>query len=169
MGTCQCAYLEVDVFQSPHDDAVQWLLRQLQAGVLLQALDVHEGAHQLGIQQRLVGQPLNVLGRVRVNVLERASELVIEPLDKGNNASWDAEDLARCDGRQLLVVLPLLGVFNDNNLVAVLEDLEQLAKLLVGPGTVSRQLVAVRATLTASIGPGACGSQCRLSGQSAWK
>lgn len=67
-------------------------------------------------------------------MLERTSELVIEPLNEGNDASWDAEDLAGRDGRQLLVILPLLGVLNDDNLLAVLENLQELSKLLVGPG-----------------------------------
>jgi hypothetical protein len=69
---------------------------------------------------------------VRVNVLEGARELVVEALNKGYDASRDAEDLARLDGRQLLVVLPLLGVLDDDNLAALLEDLEELAELLVG-------------------------------------
>jgi len=69
---------------------------------------------------------------VRVNVLEGTGELVIEPLDKGNDASRDAEDLARCDGRQLLVILPLLGVLDDDNLFAVLKNLQELSELLIG-------------------------------------
>ena len=72
-----------------------------------------------------------------VDVLQRASKFVVKPLNKGNDASWDAEDLARCDSGQLLVVLPLLGVLNDNNLVAVLEDLEELSEFLVRTSIVS--------------------------------
>lgn len=66
-------------------------------------------------------------------MLKGTSELVIESLNEGNDASWDTEDLARCDGRQLLIILPLLGILDDNNLLAVLENLQQLAKFLVGP------------------------------------
>jgi hypothetical protein len=70
---------------------------------------------------------------VRVDVLEGASELVIEALNEGYDASRNAEDLTGLDVGKLLVVLPLLGVLDDNDLVAVLEDLEELAELLVGP------------------------------------
>jgi hypothetical protein len=122
------------VFQSPHDDAVQRVLWQLEARVLLQALNVDQGTHELGVQQGLVGQPLDVLGCVGVDVLQRAGELVVEPLDKGHDAAGDAEDLAFANRGQLVVVLPLLGVLDDDNLVVVLEDLEQLAVLLVRAG-----------------------------------
>ena len=70
---------------------------------------------------------------MRVDVLEGASKLVVEALNEGYDASGDAEDLTGLDIGQLLVVLPLLGVLDDDNLVAVLEDLEELAELLVGP------------------------------------
>jgi hypothetical protein len=110
-------------------------LRQLQACVLLQALDVDQGTHKLGVQQSLIGQSLDVLGGVRVNMLQRAGKLVIESLDERDNAAGNAEDLARTDRGQLLVVLPFLGVLNDNNLRGVLENLEKLAKLLVRTGT----------------------------------
>lgn len=123
------------MLQAAHDDAVQRLLGQLKALDLLEVLDVDQSADKLGVQGALVGQALNVLGRVGVDVLERAGELVIEPLDKGDDAAGNAEDLAGGDGGDLLVVLPLLGVLDDNNLVAGLEDLEQLAKLLVGAVT----------------------------------
>jgi len=125
-------YLEVDVLESPHYDAVQRVLWQLQAGVLLQALDVDEGAHELGVQQGLVRQSLDVLGCVGVDVLQRARELVVEALHKRDDAAGDAENLALGDGRQLLVILPLLGVLNDNDLLGVLQDLEQFAEFLVG-------------------------------------
>ena len=120
------------MLQAAHDNAVHRVLGQLEALVGLKALDVDQGAHKLGVQGALVGQTLDVLGRVGIDVLERAGELVIEPLHEGHNAAGNAEDLARVDGGELLIVLPLLGVLNNNNLVAVLEDLEKLAKLLVG-------------------------------------
>jgi hypothetical protein len=126
------------VLQAPHDDAVQRLLGQLEASILLQALDVDQGAHELGVQQGLVRQALDVLGRVWVDVLQRARELVVQAFNVRNDAAGDAEDLAGCDGRELVVVLPLLGVLDDDDLGRVLEDLQQLAELLVGAGCVSR-------------------------------
>jgi hypothetical protein len=71
---------------------------------------------------------------VRVNVLQRAGELVVEPLDEGYNAAGNAEDVAIANRWQLVVVLPFLGVLDDNNLVGVLENLEELAELLVRTG-----------------------------------
>jgi hypothetical protein len=69
---------------------------------------------------------------VGVNVLQRAGELVVEPLYKGHNAARDAEDLALLNRGQPVIVLPLFGILNHDNLVGVLKDLEELAKLLVG-------------------------------------
>jgi hypothetical protein len=122
------------MLQSSHDDTVERVLWQLEAGVLLQALDVDEGTHKLSVQQSLVGQPLNVLGSMGIDVLQRARQLVIEPLDERYHAAGDAEDLARVDWGQLVVVLPLFGVLDDDNLLCVLEDLQKLAEFLVGPG-----------------------------------
>jgi hypothetical protein len=101
------------VFQAAHNDAVQRLLGQLKALDVLEVLDVDEGAHKLCVQ----------------------GTLVIEPLGEGHDAAGNAEDLARSDGGRLLVVLPLLGVLNDNDLIAALEDLQKLAELLVGAVT----------------------------------
>jgi hypothetical protein len=122
------------VFQSPHDDAVQRVLWQLEARVLLQALNVDQGTHELGVQQGLVGQPLDVFGCVGVDMLQRAGELVVEPLDERHHAAGDAEDLAFANRRKLVVVLPLLGILDDDNLVVVLEDLKELAVFLVRTG-----------------------------------
>lgn len=68
-----------------------------------------------------------------VDMLKRASKLVIEPFYKGHDAAGDAEDFARCDGREFLVILPLLGVLDNNNLLTGLENLKKFAELLVGP------------------------------------
>jgi hypothetical protein len=86
------SYLEVDVFQPPHDNTVQRILWQLEAGVLLQALNVDQGTHKLGVQQGLVCQSLDVLGCVGVDVLQRTCKLIIEPLNERHNAAGDAED-----------------------------------------------------------------------------
>jgi hypothetical protein len=110
-------------------------LRQLETCVLLQALNVDQGTHKLSVQQRLVGQSLDVLSSVRVDVLQRAGKLVVEPLHERYDAARNAEDLASTDRGQLVVVLPLFGVLNDNNLRGVLENLEKLAKLLVRTGS----------------------------------
>lgn len=126
------AYLEVDVLQSAHDHAVGRVLRNLQALPLLQAVDVDRCAHKLGVQRTLVGEALDVLGCMGVDVLQGASKLVVEPLHERDNAAGDLEELALLDDGGLLVVLPLLSALDNNNLLAVLEDLEKLAKLLVG-------------------------------------
>jgi hypothetical protein len=91
------SYLEVDVFQPPHNDTVQRVLWQFQACILLEALNVDESTHKLSVQQGLVGQSLDVLGCVGVNVLQRAGKLVVKPLDKGHNAARNAEDGALLD------------------------------------------------------------------------
>lgn len=121
------------MLQPTHDHAISRILWDLKALFLLQALDVDQCAHKLSVQRALVCKALNVLGCVRVDMLERAGELIIEPLDERHNAAGDLEKLTLLDGRCLLIVLPLLSALDDNDFVAVLEDLEKLAKLLVGP------------------------------------
>lgn len=123
------------MLQSPHNDAVEDVLVEVQGGVLLQLLGVQQRAHERDVERRLVGQALDVLGRVGVDVLQRARELVVQALDEGGDAAGDAEDLARRDGRQLLVVLPVLGVLDHNNVLVVLENLQQLREVLLCPAT----------------------------------
>lgn len=153
------AYLEVDVLQPAHDDAVGSILRDLEALPLLEALNVDRCAHKLSVQRTLICEALDVLGCMRVDVLKRAGELVIEPLDKGNHAARNLEDLPILDGGRLLVILPLLGALNDDDLVAGLEDLQKLAKFLIGPSKCQQMnaFSCMLAELTASTAPGACG------------
>lgn len=133
MRDVSCAYLEVDVLQPAHDHAVGRLLWDLETFLLLQALDVDHGAHKLSVQGTLICETLDVFGCVRINVLEGTSELIVEPLDERHNAAGDLEDLALLNDGCLLIVLPFLSVLDDNNLLAVLECLKQLAELLVSP------------------------------------
>jgi hypothetical protein len=112
------------MFQSSHDNTVQGLLWQLQAGVLLQALDVDQRTHKLGVQQCLVRQSLDILGSVRVDVLQRAGKLVVEPLYERHDTAGNAEDGASLDRGQLVIVLPLLGVLDDDDLLGVLKNLQ---------------------------------------------
>jgi hypothetical protein len=123
------------MLQPAHDHAVGGVLWDLDILPCLQALDVDHCAHKLSVQGALVCEALNVLGCVGIDMLERASELVVEPLNKRDNAAGNLEDLALLDGGCLLVVLPLLSVLDNNNLLAVLERLEQLAELLFSPGS----------------------------------
>jgi hypothetical protein len=75
-------YLEVDVLQPAHDNAVERVLWEFQLSVGLQALYVDESTDKLGVKESLVGQTLDVLSSVRVDVLEGASELIVEPLNE---------------------------------------------------------------------------------------
>lgn len=65
-------------------------------------------------------------------MLEGSSEFIVEPLDEGDDAAGDAEDLARGDGGEFLVIIPLLGVFDDYDLLGVFEQFEELLELLGG-------------------------------------
>jgi hypothetical protein len=71
---------------------------------------------------------------VGVDLLKRAGELVIEPLNERDNAAGNLENLALLDNGRLLIVLPLLSTLDNNDFLALLEDLKELAKLLVGAG-----------------------------------
>lgn len=77
-----------------------------------------------------------------IDLLERASKLVIKPLDERHNAARNLEDLALLDDGRLLIVLPLFGALYNDNLVALLENLEKFAELLIGTREMS-----VKATL----------------------
>ena len=114
------------MLQPPHDDTVQRLLAQFQGTVLLEALRVHQSADKSNVEGGFISQTLDILGGVRIDVLERAGELIIEPLGKGHDAAGDLEDLARGNGWQLLIILPFLGILDNDNVTGVLEDLKQL-------------------------------------------
>lgn len=68
---------------------------------------------------------------MRINVLERPSELVIEPLHKRHNTTRNLEDLSRSDGGLLIVIFPLFSTLNDDNLFGSLERLQKLVELLL--------------------------------------
>lgn len=126
------AYLEVNVLQPAHDDTVGRVLRKFNALPLLQALNVDHSAHELSVQGALVCKALNILGGVRVDLLERAGQFIIEPLNERDDAAGNLEELTLLDNRCLLIVLPFFSTLNDNNLLALLENLEELAELGVG-------------------------------------
>ena len=130
------AYLEVDVLQPAHDDAIERLLGHAQGAVvlLLELLDVYQRANKRSVQGALVGQAVDVLGRMRVDVLERTGQLVVEPLDERNDAARDLEDLALGDGGLLVIVFPLLGTLDHDNLLGALERLQELVELLLCAG-----------------------------------
>jgi hypothetical protein len=54
---------------------------------------------------------------VGIDVLKRPRELIVEPLDKGHCAAGDLEDFALGNGRWLVVVLPLLGALDNDNIL----------------------------------------------------
>jgi hypothetical protein len=122
------------VLQPPHNHSVQRLLWQLQSSILLETLDIHQGADQRGVQRSLIGKPIDVLGCVGIDVLEGPSELIVEPLNKRHSAAGNLEDLSLSNGRRLFVVLPLFRVFHNNNVFCALEGVEKLDKLLLCAG-----------------------------------
>jgi hypothetical protein len=126
------SYLEVDVLQPTHHNPVQDFLVEVELGALLQGLRIHQCPDQSCVEGSLVCQAVHILGGVGIDVLERTSELVVEPLNEGGNASGDPEDLFRGDGRQLLIVFPLLGVLDDNNVLVGLQNLEKLGEIALG-------------------------------------
>jgi hypothetical protein len=64
-------------------------------------------------------------------VLERPCELIVEPLDERHCAAGDLEDFALGNGRWLVVVLPLFGALDNDNVFCALERVEQLDELLL--------------------------------------
>lgn len=131
------------MLQSAHNNAVGRLLRNLESLPLLQAFNVDHRAHELGIQGALIGETLDVFSCVRIDVLKRAGKLIVEPLNERDNAAGNLEKLAVFNDGRLLIVFPLLSILDNNNLLAVLEDLEKLAEFLVGPG----KIVSKRASM----------------------
>lgn len=162
------AYLEVDVFQAAYDYSVSWLLWEVETFPLLQALNVDHRAYKLSVQRTLVRKALDIFSRVGVDVLKRAGKLIVKPLNEGDNAAGNLEELTFLNGRCLLVILPLLSVLDNDNLFAVLENLQKLAELLVGPGISSAgcPFLPYKAKLTASTAPGACGWRYQMSDRS---
>ena len=120
------------MFQAADDNAVDVFRTKLELSGGLAALGVDLGTHKVGVESALVSQPLDVLRSVRVDVLEHAGKLIIETLDEGRNAARNLEDLARGDGGELLVILPLLSALGDHNLLVVLEDFQETGDLLLG-------------------------------------
>jgi hypothetical protein len=72
---------------------------------------------------------------VGVDVLKRPGELVIKPLHERHDTARDLEDLPLRDGGLFVVVFPLLGTLDNDDLLGAFERLQELVKLLLCTGT----------------------------------
>lgn len=121
------------MFQSAHNNSVHAILRSFQGVVLSDVLIVEEAAEDDVVEGTLILQPLDVLGGVGVDALERANELIVKSLNVRDDAAGNLDVLlTSLQSRGLLVIIPLLGVLNDNVVTVLLEDLEEAREFLLG-------------------------------------
>lgn len=120
------------MLESAHDDSVVVILWSVDGLVLGNGLDVDLSADDAVVEGALIGKSLDVLSGVWVDVLEGTGKLVVESLDKRDNRSWDLHGLALNGNWCLLIILPLLGILNDDVIWVVLEDGQKGLKLLLG-------------------------------------
>ena len=74
------------MIETAHDDTLDVL-------ALVDALEVRLRADEEAVERPLVLKALDVLDRVRVDLAQRAGELVVEALDHAEHAAADAHDL----------------------------------------------------------------------------
>ena len=79
--------LEIHVLESPHDDAIGVFLGGLQFRILGQTFNVDQAFDDIGVESAFICQSLNVLGRVRIDVLQRACKLIVKSFDKRHDAT----------------------------------------------------------------------------------
>lgn len=116
--------------QTPLDDAVQALLGDLEGSILAEVLVVKKTTEDDVVEGALIGQPVDVLGGVGIDGLERAGELVIETLNERDNAAGDLEVLLTLgDGGEMVIIIPLLSALNNNVVLLLLEDLQERGKV----------------------------------------
>ena len=123
--------LEVDVFQSPHDDSVHTVLPRIVLVGLRVALDVDLGAEKVSEQLLLITQTIDVFRSVGVNVLQRPGEFVIQSLDVRNDAARDVDSLARSRRGLSVIVIPFFRTLSNNISTVFLQDSQKSRKLLV--------------------------------------
>ena len=87
----------------------------------------------MSIKRLFVAQPLDILGSVRIDMLQRSRELVIKPLDHGNDAARDFECFTSYRLRWLLIIFPFLGILEDHHVTVALKLLEKSAVFLLSP------------------------------------
>lgn len=69
-----------------------------------------------------------------INVLQRAGELVVEPINNRNDAAGDLEDLSSLGLGGLVLVVPLLRGLDNDKLGAGHEHINENVELLLGAG-----------------------------------
>lgn len=113
-------YLVVEMLQAAQDDSGK---------ALIHVVSLNVGLHtdQDGVKTGLVAHAINVLGRVRVDALERLGELVVKAFHQADNGARNANRLALLRHDILVFVVELLGALaNDIGRVG-LEDLQKAA------------------------------------------
>ena len=117
-------YLEVDVFQTAHNNSVHAILRDFKRRVFAEVLIVEKTSEDNVVKGTLILQSLDILRSVRVDALQRADKLVIESLNVGDDATRNLDVLlARLEAGGLLIVVPLLSVLNNYVIMVLLENL----------------------------------------------
>ena len=162
------------MLQPPHDHPIQDILGHLELRVVLEVLHVEHRPDNVGVESALFHQPINVLHGVGIDMLQGSGKFVVEPLHEGDDAAGNPKHLPWCRHRLFLVVLPLLGILENDHFGVCAEKLEQLSKLLFCPAfeldaLESRGLKGSSAPLTVSIVPGSCTRRNPTSGRSASK
>ena len=98
----------------------------------LKTSKVCDGADNDGIESDLILKTVDIVGGVRVDVLERLGELVVQTINKGDQRSLDDKSLALL-GNTILVSLIILlgGVLHDGVILVLLQNVQQLVQELV--------------------------------------
>jgi hypothetical protein len=112
------AHLEVQVFQASHSGAADRIGQ-------LKASKVCIGANNDSVESNLVLETINIVGGVRINILEGLCELVIHAVDEGNDGALEENGLAVLGNTILLGLFLFLDVFFDNILRIGLQDAQE--------------------------------------------
>lgn len=98
----------------------------------LQTNKVGVRANNDSVEANLILEAVDVVGSVRVNVLERLGELVVQAVNEGNNGSLNEHGLAVLRDAVLVVVI-LFGSILTHNVTGVgLQDGQQRVEVLIG-------------------------------------
>lgn len=120
------------MLQAPADNTVDAVLVDLQTLVLAKHLVVQLCLEDEIVQRALISQALNVLGCVRVDVLERSGQLIVKTLDERHHAARNLDVLlAFGQDRRHIIVLPLLGILNNNVLAVLVQSAQKLRDFLL--------------------------------------
>ena len=120
----ELGYLVINVFEAAEDDTT--CASTSIVTFFFDAFEPDSASDDDGVEILLVAEPLDVLGGVRVNVLQALCEFIIKSVDEGNERPTDLDYFTRLRLRSGIVIGDILSILDNNPFPMFFEKFDKL-------------------------------------------